>query len=289
MPDMQETSSGISPSAVPADQSSAPEAPVNTDGANTSAESAPVEPPKDDAATEARKAFKGVQKRIDELTRARYEAEERGRQEVAQWQQRAQQLEEAIRASQANAPLPKLEQYPDIETWAAEVAKVQAEKIIAERMEAQQRQQYEAQQQYQKQVVQQQAMMRFQSELDARVKAAEKTYPGFLDKITNAELPGMVNTPAFTAAWESEHFAAIANHLAEHPEKAHQIVALSPVGQIREIARIEAAIQAGKVVSSTPAPPSTVGGVKGAGTKDPASMSYDEFVAFRRKQIAQRR
>lgn len=290
MSDMQQdATSGAVPSAVPADQSSAPEAPQITDGANTSAESKPPEPVKDDAAAEARKAFKGVQKRIDELTRARYEAEERGRQESAHWQQRAQQLEEAIKASQANAPLPKLEQYPDIESWAAEVAKVQAERIVAERMEAQQRTQYEAQQQYQKQAMQQQAVQRFNQELDARVKSAEKKYPGFLEKITSAELPGMINTPAFTAAWESESFAEIANHLAEHPEKAHQIVGLSPVGQVREIARIEAAIQAGKVVSSTPAPPSTVGGAKGSGTKDPADMSIDEFWAYRRKQLAAKR
>lgn len=148
MSDMQQDApSGQVPSAVPADQSSAPEAPQITDGASTSAESKPPEPVKDDAAAEARKAFKGVQKRIDELTRARYEAEERGRQESAHWQQRAQQLEEAIKASQANAPLPKLEKYPDIESWTAEVAKVQAERIVAERMEAQQRTQYEAQQQ----------------------------------------------------------------------------------------------------------------------------------------------
>ena len=99
----------------------------------------------------------------------------------------------------------------------------------------------------------------------------------------------MVNTPAFTAAWESEVFADIANHLAEHPEKAHQIVAMTPVGQVREIARIEAAIQAGKIVSSTPPPPSTVGGAKGTGTKDPADMSIDEFWAHRRRQIAAKR
>ena len=289
MPEMQAVPSGEVPSAVPADQSSATEAPQTTDGANTTAESAPKEPVKDDAATEARKAFKGVQKRIDELTRARYEAEERGRQEVARWQQHAQHLEDAIRASQANAPLPKLDQYPDLESWAADVAKVQADRIVSERMEAQAKAQYEAQQQYQRAALQQQAVQRFNQELDARVKAAEKKYPGFLEKITGAELPGMVNTPAFTAAWESEVFADIANHLAEHPEKAHQIVAMTPVGQVREIARIEAAIQAGKIVSSTPPPPSTVGGAKGTGTKDPADMSIDEFWAHRRRQIAAKR
>jgi hypothetical protein len=78
-------------------------------------------------------------------------------------------------------------------------------------------------------------------------------------------------------------------YLGKNPLKAHQLVGLSPLGQVREIGRLEAAIEAGKLVSSAPPPPATLNSGKSGSTNDPARMSYDEFVAWRRKDIAKRR
>jgi hypothetical protein len=77
--------------------------------------------------------------------------------------------------------------------------------------------------------------------------------------------------------------------LGKNPARAHQIVSLSPVGQVREIGRIEASLAAGTAVSSAPPPPEAVGGTKGGGPKDPAKMSYSEFVEWRRRSEARRR
>lgn len=279
----QSQETGQAPVAVPAEQS-ATQAP-ETASANLPAESKPTEP---DAAAEARKAFKGVQKRIDELTRARYEAEERGRQEAEHWRRQAEVAQQQLLAVRGNQPLPRLESYPDVETWAADLAKAQAERIVAERIEQERAVQMQQAQQQQQAVAQQAATMRFQKELDDRVKAAEKQFPGFLDRITSAELPGMVNTPAFTAAWESDNFAGIANFLADHPERAHQIVSLSPVGQVREIARIEAALAAGRAVTGAPPPPDTVGSNANAIT-DTRRMSDEQWLEWRNKQLATKR
>lgn len=273
------------PATVPAEQSASP-APEPTEA--QSAESKPPDTPKDDAAAETRKAFRGVQKRIDELTRRNYETEERRQQEVAYWQQQAQAYEAQIREAQRNRPPPRLDQYPDLETFTSESAKFQAEQIVNERLEAERKAYFEQQQAQQRAQQQQTNMQRFANELDSRIDAASKKYPDFRDVVTSPELPGIIGTPAFGAIWESKIGEDVMYHIAKNPARAHEIVAMSPVGQIREIARIEAAIEAGKTVSQAPPPPESVGGGKGTATKDPSAMTYDEFVSWRRRSIAQK-
>lgn len=273
------------PVSVPADQSANP-APATTEGAPAASKPQSTE---SDPSQEVKKTLRGVQKRIDELTRQRYEAEERGKQEAAYWRQQAEAMQAQIQQAQRSRPAPKLEQYPDLETYTAEQAKFQAEQIITERLEAE-RQAFLANQQQAQQVAQQQAaQQRFEQALNARIVEAEKKYPDFREVVTSPELPGIVGTPAFGAIWESKIGADVMYHIAKNPEKAHQIMALSPVGQIREIARIEAAIEAGRTVSSAPPPPETVGGGKGTATKDPAAMNYKEFVEWRHRSLAQKR
>jgi hypothetical protein len=102
-------------------------------------------------------------------------------------------------------------------------------------------------------------------------------------------LPSIAGTAAFGAIWESEIGDEVMHYLTKNPAKAHQIVSLSPISQVREIGRIEAAITAGRSVSTAPPPPSQVGGNTSGVTKKPQDMNYDEFVAYRRRQIAQRR
>lgn len=271
------------PVSVPADESANP-APATTDGAP--AESKPQDNP--DAASEARKAFRGVQKRIDELTRRYHEAEERGRQEADYWRQQAEAHEARLRELDRNKPAPKLEQFHDLEAFTEAQAKFQAERLIAERLEAEKQAFYQQQRQQQEAMQQAAVQQRFSVELETRLREAEKKYPDFRDVVTSPELPGIVGTPAFGAIWESSIGADVMYYIAKNPERAHQIMSLSPVGQVREIARIEAAIEAGKTVSSAPPPPNTVGGSKGTATKDPADMTYQEYVTWRRRSLAQK-
>ena len=273
------------PAPVPAD-TSAQSAPNTTEA--QPAESTPKEA-QPDAAAEARKAFKGVQKRIDELTRQRYEAEERGKREADHWRAQAEQLHAQMQEAQRNKPLPRLDQFPDLETFTAALAQEQAERIVTERLGAERAAFYAQQQQAQQQAQAQQSQQRFVAELESRIAKAEKKFPDFRDAIQSPDLPGIIGTPAFGAIWESNIGAEVMYHIAKNPEKAHQIMALSPVGQVREIARIEAAIEAGRTVSSAPPPTESVGGGKGTATKDPGDMNIDEFFKWRRKSIAQKR
>lgn len=249
----------------------------------TPAESKPTEP---DHASETKKALKGVQKRIDELTRARYEAEERGRQEAeaarqeaAYWRQMAEQAKQQI------GP-PKAEQFQDYEAYLRALAAHEAEKIASTRIDQERKAAYEYQQRMAQQQQAVQAQMQYQQTLQTKLQEAEKKFPDFIDVVTSPELPGIQGTPAFNAILESDVGAEVMYYLGKNPARAHQLLALSPLAQVREIGRIEAAIASGKTVSNAPPPPASVNAQSGTATKDETRMSIDEYYEkeLRRRQ-----
>jgi hypothetical protein len=238
------------------------------------AESKPTEP---DPALETKRALKGVQKRIDELTRARYEAEERGRQEAetarqetAYWRQQAEQLKQ-------NIPAPKANDYQDYEQFLRDTAKFEAQKIAEERSTADRQQAWEYQQRQAQEAQRAQAVIQYQQMVQSKLSEAVKKYPDFVETVSSPELPGLQGTPAFNAILESDVGAEVMIALAKNPAKAHQIVALSPIAQVREIGRLEAQIQTGKTVSAAPPPPSSVDAKSGSATKAPERMTPDEY------------
>ncbi|MEY4760399.1 MAG: hypothetical protein RLZZ200_255 [Pseudomonadota bacterium] len=262
-------------------------APPADDASTTPAESKPTEPSPD---AEARKALKGVQKRIDELTKARYQAEEQGRQQAEYWREQALRAAQELEAQKRATAAPRFEQFAgNMDEYTAAVARHEAEKIAAETA-ARERQFYATEQQRAFQAQQQQAAeANYQRLVESKIQEAVKKYTDFVDVVTAPELPPIRNTPAFSAILDSEKGAEIMYFLGKNPARAHQIVSLSPVGQVREIGRIEASLAAGTAVSSAPPPPEAVGGTKGGGPKDPAKMSYSEFVEWRRRSEARRR
>ncbi len=265
----------------------AAEAPVTS--APDTAEAQPADPKPVDPEGETKKALRGVQKRINELTRERHEAEARGRAEAEHWRNQAMAAAQRLQQIEQSAPKPRLEQYGDLEQYTEAAAKHEAERLFREQMALQYQANQNAQQQHAAEMQQQQAQQQYQRVLNQKLEVATKKFPDFLDVVTSDELPGLQGTPAFNAMLESDLGAEVLYYLGKNPARAHQLVALSPIGQVREIGRIEAALQSGKIVSSAPPPPDTVGSSRGGANRDPAKMSYDEFVAFRRKQIAQRR
>lgn len=236
------------------------------------AESPPKEP---DPAQETKRALRGVQKRIDELTKARYEAEERGRQEADQWRQQAEAYRAKLEEIQANKPIPTSDQFQDYEKYLQALATHQASQVTEARIQQErqaaaewQRSQFEAQQRAQ-------AQAQYQATIQTKVDDAVKKFPDFIDVVTSPELPGMQGTPAFGAILESDMGAEVMYHLGQNPLKAHQIVSLSPLGQVREIGKIEAALASGKSVSNAPPPVSSVNTKTGSATQTPRSI--DEY------------
>ena len=229
---------------------------------------------------EFKKALKGFQKRIHEATQARYEAEERGRQEAERARQEAEYWrQQAEQAKQQIGP-PRADQYQDYEQFLQAQAAFQAQKVVEERIQAERKAAWEVQQRQQQAYAQQQAQQAYQAQLQTRLAEAEKKFPDFIEKVTSPELPGMQGTPAFGAILESDLGPEVMYYLANNPARAHQIVSLSPINQVREIGRIEASLSTGKSVSQAPPPPASVSAQSGTATKAPDKMTVDEYYSY---------
>lgn len=89
------------------------------------------------------------------------------------------------------------------------------------------------------------------------------------------------------AIQDSDAGPALAYHLASHPDEAARIAALSPLGQVRALGRIEAGLMEGArggaetamSVSHAPAPPPSL---RGSGGRFRPAPDTDDFAAFDR-------
>jgi hypothetical protein len=103
------------------------------------------------------------------------------------------------------------------------------------------------------------AMERVWNERLAATKAEHRDYDAVLAKA--AEVP--ISAPAQTAIIESEVGPKILYELAKNPAEAERIAKLSPIGQVKAIARLEDKLstpEAATRVTKAPKPPATVRG-----------------------------
>lgn len=120
-----------------------------------------------------------------------------------------------------------------------------------------------------------------------RVQQAAAKYEDFEELVSNDELE---ITPVMAEAIkEIESGPDVAYYLASNPEEAARIRHLSPVAQVREIGKIEARLngQAESVKRASKAPPpiEPVTSPKSS-SSDPAHMSQAEYEAWRKKSGA---
>jgi hypothetical protein len=221
----------------------------------------------------------GVQSRIDELTRERYEAQR----QAEYWRQQAEGRAQA--SQQPAKPAPRIEDFADVnqflearDAWVMEQAE---SKIIGRLTEAQQRSQVE-QQQHAQQLQQQQLQERFRAqEFDARSR-----YTDYDAAVSSPQMQQIVQSrpDVVQAVIDSPHGADIGYFLAKNPGRAQQIASLHPVAAAREIGRIEQMFMGQKqATTSAPPPPRTVGG-EARVTPDPNNMTLKEYRAWRAKQ-----
>jgi hypothetical protein len=197
----------------------------------------------DDAPAKPRKA--GVEKRIDELTRLRRDAER----QAEYWKKRAEEAE--------TQPTDDLEYEDQI----AEKVRRANRKEQAETAEAQARHAADA---------------LFQ----ARAEDARERYPDFDQVALNPSIP---ITPGMAEVIkDSDYGADLAYHLGKNPSEASRIAGLPVHRQAAELGRLEAKLSAPKPTPKTPpAPVKPVTGVNAGGTKDPAKMTMSEYIKWR--------
>ncbi len=225
----------------------------------------------DDSSAEQPKKSKGVQKRIDELTALRYDAErdrDYWRDLALKSQQQPQQPE-----TQAQTPQkPTEDDFDSYEDYLIELGKWGAKRELEE-------QQSKAKQ-YEAQAKQQQLAQSF-AEKEAAYRANHPDY----DRV--ARDPYLPVTDAMAEAIaSSDNGPEVLHHLGNNRNEAARIANLSPYQQVRELTLLEARLTAKPEPKQTsaPEPISPVGGNQPA-QADPSKMSIEEWMNWRNSQI----
>lgn len=215
--------------------------------------------------------FKGVQPRIDELTRARREAER----EASYWRGIATQGQ-AQPSAPAAPQKPTPDQYDDYGKYVEDLTDWKADQAVAKRMA----------QDSDRKVVDTRAQT-----FAERQVAARAVMPDYDAVVGGSETP--ITQHVGEAIMESDRGPELAYHFAKNPEVLQNLNGMSPVQAAREIGRLEATLPTksapavpSKKLSNTPAPAGTQSAQGRATTPALASASMDEYMAQRKTQGA---
>lgn len=234
--------------------------------------------PEDTSEEDKPKHKGGFQRRIEKLTREKYdtanELEQMRQQFNAMQQQQVQQ-----QVQQSGDAFPKLEDYGYDEGQYQ-----QAVSSWSQQQEQAKANAYRQQQQQQAHVAQQQQQAMAMRE---KVASAVEKHPDFLLKVQNPELPslGDVNQVAYEAVVGSDKFSDIAYYLASNPTEIYRLGNLDPMSTLREVFKLEQKFEQTKPQPSIvppPPPPTRISGTSEQ-AKDPSKMTIEEFMAWRNK------
>jgi hypothetical protein len=239
---------------------------VETNSEATAEQNAGTETPEspDAGAEQEPKRVPWFQKRIDEVTRQKYDAQR----EADYWRGLAEgrsQAQQPAIAQQQDGP-PREDQFEDYDAYQAALIDYRVEQRIARERENAQR---EA-------VVQ---------TYQGRVNAAREKFADYDAVVCDPSLP--ISPLMAEVIKESELGPEVAYHLGTNRSEAQRIAALPPHRQAAELGKLEAKLTAAPAPQSAPRtppppPPKTVSGLSAGLTKDPSEMSMAEYVAWRK-------
>lgn len=230
---------------------------------------------------------KPYQKRINEITRARREAEARAANleklvlDMAQGRQQSDQSQPQGQKEPVAPKPPREEDYPDHAAYQEALLDYKVDLRIAER-ESRERQSREAEQ---RQAEQAQASQEGQRRAAKMVEAARAKFADFDDVVlANKDLkitPVMVDAMGL----EEKHGHDVAYYLGKVPEEAARIAALPPAHQVLEIGKLAAKIETAgrKKITKAPPPAKPLGGRANAAV-DLGKGSIDDFMKARNKK-----
>lgn len=233
----------------------------------------------DSEPSEPQKAKKSAQQRINEITKARHEAER----EAAYWRgiaegttpknQRAPE-----QSSREQAAKPNLADFTDYETYIEALTDWKTTQKVAE---AQRQQQFNQEQQHRQQEAKE--MARTWSE---RQEAVRATIPDYEEVLGNSDL---IVTPVVTdILLTSDRGPEVAYHLAKNPALTAKLNGMAPLVAAREIGRIEAALGKSSITLTQKPVPAPVSPSRASmtTTKDLAKMDHEQYRSIRAKQGA---
>jgi hypothetical protein len=232
-----------------------------------------------DDSGEPHRKDKGVGKRINELTREKYEA----KREADYWKQQAERVafeRQTAPAQKAEAPgEPKPEQFESFEEYNRALVRHEARVLIDQERQFE----YQAKAQQQEQQVQATWKEREASAREKLVDYDATVYPML-------EYPAIANNPYFAAALiGSPQGAEVLYQLGKNPQEAIRIANLDPASCAREIGKLEAKLEGqSKKTSSAPPPPKPVQGGAKATTGLRDDIPVDEWLRRRNEELRKR-
>ena len=220
---------------------------------------------------------KGVQKRIDRLTREKYRLQ--AQLEVMQQAPKQPETQRQPQQQAEGAPTPdKFSSYEDyLEAKAEWKAEQKVSEVLNRQREESQKQSANAKN------------AEMQRSWEKRVSDAMGTYDDFEEVALSPDVP--VTESMMQAILRAEKGADVAYFLGKNPEIASQLSRMDPVSVAIRIGEIAATVvrPAAKKTTSAPPPISPVGSRSGAPQKDPDKMSIDEWTRWRNDQIKTRK
>lgn len=232
----------------------------------------------DDAAKEEAPKTDTKESDSQRRRRLRREAATRSRMELARANQKIGALQERLKKVEEKNPDPEL-YGDDTASYVGDRAGYAAQHVAAtERLEEAQAEAKAHQQALEQETAQE--MADFFSE-------GVRKHPDF-DKVLRAD--GLAFTPAMVEAIVEDGLHDLAYELAKQPQEVARIASLSsPILQVKEILRAQAALEAKAAESKTTKAPPPIKPIRAAGAttaKSPSEMTMAEYTEWRRKSMA---
>lgn len=229
------------------------------------------------------KVPKGVQKRIDEVTRQKHEAQRK----YDQAQADAAALRREIEQLKSNQPKPEAKTLPN---GAPDPDKYPAGRYDPDYLEALTDYKVELRFQGQQKLTEAEKQQQRVAVLEEK---ARESYPDYADATQKLFTHPLTKVEAFRdIVMDAENPAELSYFLGKNPDELDKISQMTPTQAIRYVGRLEAKIAATpsqeteiKPVSSAPKPIAPLVSAKStAVTKDPAKMTMAEYAEYRRNQ-----
>jgi hypothetical protein len=230
-------------------------------------------------------------KRFDELTRKRYEAEQRAADERKIREEREAELKALKDAAgekdefKETRPKPKRDDFGiyDDEKYAEALVDWKIEqreaKATAKRMAEQAKADEENRRKQEKE-----RERTFFEKRDSLIQAGEAKYKDDFTKTVQSIPAQILNQQMADILVDSQYGAEIAYHLGKNLQEAEAISKLNPIWMAKEIGKIEARLQAAdKKTTTAPAPISTIKGKSSTSTELDPDKNLEEWVDARNR------
>jgi hypothetical protein len=257
-----------------APKTTAPEAPATDEQAHVDEQQPEEHEGAEPEPEQSAKARRSAQARINEITRAKHEAER----EAAYWRGLAEGGKKQEAAPEAVAETrPILADYADYDGYVEALADWKAGQKVREAL-----QQTEVRASQSKQEQEAREVARTWA---TRQDAARNRLPDYDDVVGSSSV---TVAPAVTdAILTSDKGPDIAYHLAKNPAVVARLNTMSPIAAAREIGRLEAALEKPSTRAAPAVPePASISRPARTQTSDPSQMSHEQYRAMRAKQGA---